>query len=159
MEPTTLLLVDDEPNVREGLAVALRAQAYRILQAGSGDEALAVLHANRVDLIVSDHLMPRMTGLELLKLVRDRFPDTVRIMLTGHADLQTAIAAINEGEIYRFLSKPCDRVELMVTIHLALEHLELEREHRRLLAVVRSRPELMAEVEAARLARRVLTLR
>jgi DNA-binding NtrC family response regulator len=155
----TILLVDDEPAVREGLALSLRPSGYHILEAGSGLEALAALQAGPVDVIVSDHLMPGMTGLELLAQVRDRFPDTARIMLTGHADMATAVRAINEGEIYRFLSKPCDRVELQVTVHLALERLELERENRRLLAVVRSRPELVAELESLHRLCRTLTLR
>jgi DNA-binding NtrC family response regulator len=158
MGPATILLVDDEPAVREGLMLSLRSTGYRIRQAGSGQEALEALRAEPADLVISDHLMPGMTGLELLKLIRDRFPDTVRIMLTGHADLATAIAALNEGEIYRFLSKPCDRLELKVTVHLALERLELERENRRLLAIVRSRPELLEELEAFRASRRTLTL-
>ena len=159
MAHPTILLVDDEPAVREGLRLTLRPAGYRILEAGSGEQALAVLQAEPVDLIVSDHLMPGMTGLQLLAHVRDRFPDTARIMLTGHADLDTAVRAINEGEIYRFLSKPCDRLELQVTVHLALERLELERENRRLLAVVRSRPELASELMALQKLCRTLVVR
>ncbi len=82
--------------------------------------------------------MPQMTGLEFLKIVHDRYPETVRITLTGHADMQTAIDAINQGEIYRFLTKPWDDVELKVTVTLAFEKLDLERENRRLLAMVRN---------------------
>jgi DNA-binding NtrC family response regulator len=155
----TILVVDDEPGVREGLTLSLRPGGYRVLEAGSGEEALSLLRAEPVDVVVSDHVMPGMTGLELLARIRDRFPDTARIMLTGHADLATAVRAINEGEIYRFLSKPCDRMELQVTVHLALERLELERENRRLLAVVRSRPELAAELESLRRLCRNPTLR
>lgn len=159
MEAATLLIVDDEPALREGLAVSLRALGYRVRLAGSGLEALAALQEEPVDLVISDHLMPGMTGLELLKLIRDRYPDTVRIMLSGNADLKTAVAALNEGEIYRFLTKPCDRMELRITVHLALERLELELENRRLLAVVRSRPELARELEALHAARRHHVLR
>jgi len=71
-------------------------------------------------------------------------------MLTGQADLDTALRAIQEGEIYRFLAKPCDRTELQVTVHLALEQLELTREHRRLLDVVSTRPELAKALDEAR---------
>ena len=88
-----------------------------------------------------------MTGLEFLKLVRDRHPDTVRLMLTGHADMQTAINAINQGEIYRFLTKPWDDTELKVTLYLAFEQLELERENRGLLATVRRQHELIKSLE------------
>ena len=150
MPSATILLVDDEPSVLDGLARSLRRPDYRVRTATSPTLALEHLQAEQVDVIVSDHLMPGMTGLEFLKLVRDRFPDTVRIMLTGHADLDTAVRAINEGEIYRFLSKPCAPVELQVTVHLALEQLALSRENRRLLAIVRSRPELTEMLEQAR---------
>lgn len=138
----TILIVDDEQAVLDGLARSLRRPEYAVLTATSPDAAGELLRTHTVDLVISDHLMPGTTGIEFLKLVRDRYPDTVRIMLTGHADMETAVKAINEGEIYRFLSKPCSAVELQVTVHLALEQLELARENRRLLAVIRTRPEL-----------------
>lgn len=153
MTPVTeavVLLVDDEANVRAGLARSLHDKRYRILEATSPVEALALMERTPVDVIVSDHLMPGMTGLEFLKVVRDRFPDTARIMLTGQADMEVAVRAIEEGEIYRYLAKPCDRVELQVTVHLALEQLLLTREHRRVLEVVSARPELAEALEAAR---------
>ena len=147
---STILIVDDEASVRAGLARSLHEPGYRVLQADSPVEALAILGKEPVDLIISDHLMPGMTGLEFLKVVREQFPDTSRIMLTGQADLDTALRAIQEGEIYRFLAKPCDRTELQVTVHLALEQLELTREHRRLLDVVSTRPELAKALDEAR---------
>jgi DNA-binding NtrC family response regulator len=150
MPSATILIVDDEPNVLDGLARSMRRSDWQILTAGSPAEALELLKKRPADLVVSDHLMPGMTGLEFLKLVRDRHPDTVRIMLTGHADMETAVKAINEGEIYRFLSKPCSAVELQVTVHLALEQLELSRENRRLLSVIRTRPELVEMLEETR---------
>lgn len=146
----TILIVDDEEAVRAGLVRSLHRPEYRVLSAASPAEALALLEREPVDLIVSDHLMPGMTGLEFLMVVRDRYPDTSRIMLTGHADLETAVRAIEDGRIYRFLAKPCDRTELQVTVHLALEQLELTREHRRLLEVVSTRPELAQALEEAR---------
>jgi len=146
----TILLVDDEAHVRSGLARALHDPDYLILQADSPAAALALLEREPVDVIISDHLMPGMTGLEFLEIVRDRFPDTSRIMLTGQADMDTAVRAIQEGQIYRYLAKPCDQTELKVTVHLALEQLELTREHRRLLEVVSTRPELAKALEEAR---------
>ena len=102
--------------------------------------------------------MPGITGLELLDLVRDRHPDCARILLTGHADARTAVEAINRGAVYRFLLKPCDPLELQVTVHLALEQLELERENRRLLTFIRSHPELQAleELQSPRPRRRAI---
>ena len=142
MPRATILVVDDDDNARHGLGLALRSGGYRVSFAASAESALELLRFEPMDVIISDHRMPGMSGLEFLKLVRDRYPDTIRIMLTGHADMEMAIKAINHGEIYRFLTKPCDRVELQVTLHLACERLQLERENRRLLALVRATPEL-----------------
>jgi DNA-binding NtrC family response regulator len=91
--------------------------------------------------------MPNMTRLEFLKIVRDRYPDMMRLMLTGHADMQTAIDAINQGNIYRFLTKPWDDTELKVTVFLAFEQLDLERENRQLLAMVRRQYDVMKQLE------------
>lgn len=146
----TILLVDDEAAVRSGLSRALHDPGYRILEAEHPKAALQLLEHETVDVIITDYVMPGMSGLEFLKIVRERFPDTARIMLTGHADLDTAVRAIQEGEIYRFLAKPCEQLELKVTVHLALEQLELTREHRRLLEFVSSRPELAKALEEAR---------
>lgn len=143
----SLLIVDDEDGVRNALRRTLRKDPYDLFFAASGPEALALLEAQPIDLIVSDHLMPGMTGLELLKTVRNLYPDVMRVILTGHADLETAIAAINQGEIYRFLTKPWDDVDLKVTLHLAIEHLDLERENRRLLDTVRRQSSFIRKLE------------
>lgn len=148
--PATILIVDDEESVRSGLARSLHCPEYRLLFASSPSEALAILAAEAVDVVISDHMMPGMTGLEFLRRVRDEYPDTSRIMLTGHPDIEIATRAIREGEIYRFLAKPCDRTELQVTVHLAVEQLELTREHRRLLEFVGTRPELAEMLERAK---------
>jgi DNA-binding NtrC family response regulator len=150
MVHATVLIVDDDPDAREGLALALHGCGYRLLFADRPSDALATMRERPVDIVVSDHLMPEMTGLEFLAVVHDRHPDTVRIMLTGHADTTTAVDAINRGEIYRFLEKPCVWSELRVTLHLARERLELERENRRLLALVRTSPELVRTLEQER---------
>jgi len=147
MGTRTLLIVDDEENVRNALKRSLRKEQYEVLTAAGPEEGLEVLKHHPVDVVISDHLMPKMTGLEFLKLVHDRYPDTGRIMLTGHADMDTAIKAINQGEIYRFLQKPWDDLELKVIVHLAVEHVELERENRRLLATVRRQSEFIHDLE------------
>lgn len=147
-DPRRILIVDDEINICNALRRSLRKEGYEILVANEPAEGLTILKAQKVDLVLSDHLMPNMTGLEFLTLVRDRHPDTVRILLTGHADMETAIRAINEGQVYRFLTKPWDDIELKVTLYLAFEHLELEREHRRLLATVRQQHDVIKALEA-----------
>lgn len=145
--PRKILIVDDEENVLKALRRSLRKEGYELLLASQPSEGLEILKTTSVDLVLSDHLMPNMTGLEFLKLVRNRHPDCLRIMLTGHADMQTAIDAINQGEIYRFLTKPWDDTELKVTLFLAFEQLDLERENRRLLATVRRQADLIRSIE------------
>lgn len=147
MGTRTLLLVDDEENVRNALRRSLRKENYIVHTAAGPHEGLDLLKQHAIDVVISDHLMPKMTGLEFLRLVHDRHPDVGRIMLTGHADMETAIKAINEGEIYRFLQKPWDDVEMKVVVHLALEHVELERENRKLLAAVRRQAEFIHDLE------------
>jgi DNA-binding NtrC family response regulator len=147
MGTRTLLIVDDENNVLHALQRSLRKENYTVFTASGPEEGLEVLKQNSIDLVISDHLMPKMTGLEFLKLVHDRYPNVGRIMLTGHADMETAIKAINEGEIYRFLQKPWDDLELKVILHLAFEQMELERENRMLLAAVRRQAEFIKELE------------
>ena len=142
-----ILVVDDEDNVRNAIRRSLRKEGYELFFASQPSEGLTILKENQTDMVISDHMMPNMTGLEFLKIVHERHPDCMRIMLTGHADMQTAIDAINQGEIYRFLTKPWDDTELKVTIHLAFEQLELMRENRRLMTAVRRQYDLIKSLE------------
>lgn len=147
-QPRRILIVDDEENVLKALRRSLRREGYELFFASQPSEGLELLKTTPVDLVLSDHLMPNMTGLEFLKIVRDRHPDCLRVMLTGHADMQTAIDAINQGEIYRFLTKPWDDTDLKVTLFLAFEQLDLQRENRRLLAMVRRQYDLIKSLES-----------
>lgn len=133
----SILVVDDEENVFRSLARCLRKEGYSLTHANNPDEAFRLLALKPYEVVLSDHLMPGMTGLQFLTLVRNRYPDSVRIMLTGHADLQTAIDAINRGAIYRFLAKPWDDLELKAALHFALEHRRESLEQRRLLSIAR----------------------
>ena len=142
-----ILIVDDEDNVCKALRRSLRKEGYELFFGSQPSEGLAILSTTRVDMVISDHLMPNMTGLEFLKAVRNRNPDCIRIMLTGHADMQTAIDAIKHGEIYRFLTKPWADTELKVTLHIAFEQLDLERENRKLLSMVRRQHDLIKNIE------------
>src|SRR5262245_10545461 len=96
--PRRFLIVDDEENVTTALRRSLRREGYEITVSNDPKEALQKLKVETFDLVLSDHLMPGMTGTELLKLCRDRQPDMMRLMLTGQADTQMMLAAINQGE-------------------------------------------------------------
>ncbi len=129
----TVLFVDDELNVLNAYKRALRRQ-FRFDTACSGREALEMLdRGNAYAVIVSDMRMPEMNGVELLSRFRKRSPDTVRIMLTGNSDQKTAVDALNEGDIFRFLNKPCSPGELASAIDGALEKHRLITAERRVL--------------------------
>ena len=138
--PYTVLLVDDEPNVLAGLQRALRKEPYLIFSATSAEMALVVLQARTVDVVISDQDMPGMRGADFLAKVRQEFPDTVRFMLTGKPTLEVALQAINAGAISRFFTKPCNPLELAITIKQALHQRALMLEAKRLLRVTRKQP-------------------
>ena len=125
----TVLFVDDEPQVTSGIRRALRKEPFRILTAQSGAEALEILTQERVDLIVSDEVMPKMSGSELLSQVSRQFPEVVRIILTGQASLEATVRAINEGRIFRFLFKPCSDTQLLEVIQQGLQEKERREVH------------------------------
>lgn len=142
----TVLVVDDDDMVRIALCRTLKSAGYRVIDAASAADAFAALLTGGVDVIISDHLMPETTGLDLLKRVHDRYPDVLRIIVTGHAEMNVAIDAINQGEVYRFITKPWDNTEVKVMLHIAFEHLELERQHRRMLSAVRTNSPLLKAI-------------
>ncbi len=133
-----IMLVDDEANVLSALTRALIDEPYEIITASGGNEALALMEGKSVKVIVSDERMVGMQGSELLAEVKRRSPDTVRILLTGHATLDAAMRAVNEGEIYRFFLKPWDDTQLCFALMSAVEKYNLEAENRRLLVTVKS---------------------
>lgn len=128
----TLLLVDDEPNIISALQRLLRRDGYTILACDSPEKALEVLAERPVDVILSDQRMPGMSGVEFLRRVRQTHPETVRIVLSGYADLQFIADAINEGAIYKFLTKPWDDDQLRQQIREAFRSKEIADENRRL---------------------------
>jgi response regulator RpfG family c-di-GMP phosphodiesterase len=130
--PWTLLCVDDEPNILSALRRSLRTEHWRVLTANSGAEALETLAHENVDLVISDMRMPEMDGAQLLEQVSQRWPASIRILLTGHADMNATVAAINRGRIFRYLNKPWDDEELRATVRQGLDLLALEREKQRL---------------------------
>lgn len=131
-----ILLVDDESNVLSALKRALFDEPLEIVTAAGGEQALEIMAEKRFKLVISDERMAGMQGSELLSLVRQYYPDTVRIMLTGHATLEAAMKAVNDGEIYRFFSKPWNDHDLIFAIRSAIDKFDLEAENRRLLETV-----------------------
>ncbi|GEM_PF-285875 len=128
----TLLLVDDEPNIVSSLRRLLRPDGYQILTANSGAEGLEVLAANAVDVIVSDQRMPGMIGADFLRAAKTLYPDTIRIMLSGYTELQSVTDAVNEGAIYKFLTKPWDDERLRGHIAEAFRLKEIADDNERL---------------------------
>ena len=136
--PTTLndkpkvLLVDDEESILNSLRRLLRGQPYELLLASSGAQALEIMEQQSIDLVMTDARMPNMDGATLLARIHQLYPTTTRILLTGYADMPTIIKAINEGKIHRYISKPWNDEEMLLTLRQALAHQYSERERQRL---------------------------
>jgi DNA-binding NtrC family response regulator len=142
-----VLFVDDEAHLLEALKLALHREPFECLTASSGDEALRLLEKTPVDVVVSDERMPGMPGSRLLANVSRLYPETIRIILTGQATLEAAIRAINEGEIYRFLLKPCPPPVVAQTIREGLAVRDLRNGSARLLAEAKERGRALMELE------------
>lgn len=144
----TLLFVDDEKNVLSALERVFRRERYTILTAAAGREALKLLESGSVDLVLSDHGMPEMSGVELLSRVKEKFPDVMRIILTGQSDTQMMVSAINHGEIFRFVHKPWDDEDLKAVVRAALEQYDLVRENRSLQNLTREQNEKLRRINS-----------
>ena len=147
VQEKNILIVDDEDSVRDSLSAVLEREGYTVHQASGGEEGLEILKSSPIKLVISDYNMPGMTGVDFLKLVRERTPNVVRIMLTGDPDPQTIIRSINEGEVYRFIKKPWDNTLLRVTVYFAFETIQLEQENRRLIAALRRQMNFLRDME------------
>lgn len=132
MTKRTILLVDDEENILRSLERLLRQDGYDILKAGSGNIGLELLKQHEVGVIISDQRMPGMTGVEFLSQVKELYPRTVRIVLSGYTELKAVTDAINKGAIYKFLTKPWEDDLLRENVREAFRHHELARENERL---------------------------
>lgn len=131
-EQYTLLVVDDEPNIVKAIGRLFRGAPINLLTAASGEEALEVIASNQVHVLVTDNRMPGMSGIDLVQRVRERSPDTVRLIISGQSDMDAVLDAINEGEVFRFLTKPWNDIDLKITVNLALAHRRLQDDNREL---------------------------
>jgi len=116
----TILYVDDEENNLYSFKATFRMK-YKVLIAISGDEALEIMKAQPVHIIITDQRMPNMTGVEFLEKVIEKFPDPIRILLTGYADMGAVVDAVNKGKIFHYLAKPWNEEELDMTISRAYD--------------------------------------
>lgn len=121
-EEQLLLLVDDEPNVLSALRRLFRREGYRVMTASNGAEALEILAMNQVQVIVSDQKMPTMTGSQLFQRVKEMYPETIRIVLSGYSEISTVTEAINQGAIWKYFSKPWDDQALLDEVRNAFRH-------------------------------------
>lgn len=129
--PEALLIVDDEENILRSIERMLIDQEVRVLTARSGEDALRLIRSEDVSVILSDHRMPGMKGIDLLSIAKRQNPDTIRILMTGHADMDTAIEAINKGEVFRFVAKPWDDASLREVLREAIERHRIVRKLRK----------------------------
>jgi signal transduction histidine kinase len=129
----TLLVVDDEPDVVQSVQDLLRLD-YRVLGATRAKEGLRILREQEVHLVMTDQRMPEMTGVEFLGHVRGDHPEAIRLLFTGYADIKAVIDAINQGNVYRYITKPWDPDDLQIVIRQAAEQYDLLVERKRLLA-------------------------
>ncbi len=130
-----VLFVDDEVNIRRALMRLFRNEPVRVEQAESAEQALEILEHEPIQVIVSDQRMPGMSGVKLLSRVRERWPEIIRMMLTGFTEIDVAIEAINKGEIYRLVTKPWNDDELRSTVRTAVDTWQMRREIDRLNAL------------------------
>lgn len=132
-----VMIVDDELGVLKALKRSLRREGWVLMTYTDPEQALAVASIETIDLVISDYRMPIMNGVTFLKEFKAIQPDCFRVVLSGQADMDAVLQAINEAEIYRFVTKPWNDAELKVTIERALNHREMLLENRRLADLVR----------------------
>jgi signal transduction histidine kinase len=123
-----ILLVDDEKDLLDPMKLLL-GDEYRVLTAQNADQALSIVEQESVELVISDQRMPGMTGVELLKRIREINPEIVRLILSAYTDIDAMLSAVNEGQVYRYVIKPWDVDDMRITIHQALEWKDLRASH------------------------------
>lgn len=128
----SVLFVDDEPSILSALKRLFRPEGYNIYTAESGALALDLVKSHHMDVVVSDMRMPGMDGAALFEVLRKGWPNIIRILLTGYADVNSTIAAINKGEIHKYISKPIDDQSMLLTIREAVQRARLQEENLRL---------------------------
>lgn len=142
----TLLLVDDEDNITASLVRLLRQDGYQVLTANSARSALEILEKHTAGVVLTDQRMPEMSGVELLSQIKTLYPDTVRLVLSGYADLESVTEAVNRGAIYKYLTKPWDNEMLRANVHEAFRHYELTQERAQLAREIQAANEQLSRI-------------
>ncbi|MBN1795513.1 MAG: response regulator [Sedimentisphaerales bacterium] len=133
-----ILFVDDEPAILTKLCDELAEQSYQIMTASSGRQALEIMQEQNIAVIVSDMTMPELSGIELLKIIKDKYPSTVRLMMSGHANTTSLLDMINNNLIYKFITKPWDDTETLKYIVMqGLDYYNQQKERTESLAQVK----------------------
>jgi signal transduction histidine kinase len=143
----SLLVVDDEPDLVHSVQDLLRLE-YRVLGATRASEGLKILEREPVHIVMTDQCMPEMTGVEFLRILRDRYPDTIRLLFTAYADIKAVIDSINQGSVYRYITKPWEPRDLQAVLRQAVEHYDLLTERKRLLAELQQKNEQLERANA-----------
>jgi response regulator RpfG family c-di-GMP phosphodiesterase len=124
-----ILYVDDEANNLVSFKAVFRVK-YNVTTALSGEEAIKILRSKPIDIIITDQRMPQMTGVEFLESILPEFPDPMRILLTGYADMNAVVDAVNKGKIFHYLTKPWNEEELDITINRAYDIYRQQKQER-----------------------------
>jgi YesN/AraC family two-component response regulator len=132
MQEYTVLFVDDEPFILNAMQRLFHEDRIKVVLASSGQEALELLRKRTIQVLVTDNLMPGMTGVDLVRSTKECAPDTIRIILSGYSDMEAVLQALNDGEVFRFVLKPWVDLDLKATVHLALAQYHLIEQHRKL---------------------------
>jgi two-component system NtrC family sensor kinase len=127
-----ILVVDDEVNILKSIKRLFLGTEYKIHIANSGEEGLKVFDEHDIQVAISDYRMPDMTGVEFLSIIKDKYPETIRVVLSGYADVGAIVEAVNTGQIYKFISKPWNDQELITTIMRLCEQHTLQQENKSL---------------------------
>lgn len=147
MENNTVLFVDDEPMVLSSIKRGLMDETFRCLFAENGKEALKMMEKEEISVLVTDMKMPEMNGMELLKKVKELYPDTVRIVLSGYTQLPQVLAAVNQGDIYKFITKPWKMDdEFLPVILSAIEQFNIIKKNRTLMEEIKKRNEAYQKI-------------
>lgn len=146
--PHTILLVDDERNVLNTLNRLLHSEDREIYIAENATQGWEKLRSlNGVDLVISDNKLPDISGIDFLVKTRHLYPDTIRILITGYPDLDSAVQAINKGQVYRYIIKPWENEELKLIVKQALDYYDVLRDNRALLKIARQQAEWLRSVQ------------